>query len=98
MSQLDTYRKTVTRKREELAKLSADLSKEQAKISPLQKKILLAKNAIGRTKSQTTINSKMREIEQSNKSLADICIWPPFTADEAVFHGQSGPCYAAGGR
>lgn len=72
MSQLDTYRKTVTRKREELAKLSADLSKEQAKISPLQKKILLAKNAIGRTKSQTTINSKMREIEQSNKSLADI--------------------------
>lgn len=29
MSQLDTYRKTVTRKREELAKLSADLSKEQ---------------------------------------------------------------------
>ena len=39
MSQLDTYRKTVTRKREELAKLSADLSKEQAKISPLQNKI-----------------------------------------------------------
>ena len=67
MSQLDTYRKTVTRKREELAKLSADLSKEQAKISPLQKKILLAKNAIGRTKSQTTINSKMREIEQSSE-------------------------------
>ena len=26
------------------------------------------------------------------------CIWPPSTADEAVFHGQSGPCYAAGGR
>lgn len=56
MSQLDTYRKTVTRKREELAKLSADLSKEQAKISPLQKKILLAKNAIGRTKSQRSIS------------------------------------------
>ena len=27
-----------------------------------------------------------------------MCIWPPSTADEAVFHGQSGPCYAAGGR
>ena len=26
------------------------------------------------------------------------CIWPPSTADEAVFHGQSGPCYAAEGR
>ena len=33
-------------------------------------------------------------------STAEIrqCIWPPSTADEAVFHGQSGPCYAAGGR
>lgn len=31
MSQLDTYRNTVTRKREELAKLSADLSKEHTK-------------------------------------------------------------------
>lgn len=72
MSQLDTYRKTVTRKREELAMLSVDLSKEQAKISPLQKKILFAKNVIDRTKSQTTIKSKMREIEQSNKSLAGI--------------------------
>ena len=27
-----------------------------------------------------------------------LCIWPPSTADEAVFHGQSGPCYAAEGR
>lgn len=72
MSQLDTYRNTVTRKREELAKLSADLSKEQAKISPLQKKILSAKNSIDRTKSQATIKSKLREIEQSNKSLAGI--------------------------
>lgn len=71
MSQLDTYKNTVTRKREELAKLNNDLSKEQAKIASLQRKILLAQNAIGRTKSQTTINSKMREIEQSNKSLAD---------------------------
>lgn len=72
MSQLDTYRKTVTKKREELARLNEDLSKEQAKISPLQKKIISANDTIGRTKSQATIKSKMREIEQSNKSLADI--------------------------
>ena len=30
--------------------------------------------------------------------LGAVCIWPPSTADEAVFHGQSGPCYAAEGR
>lgn len=35
MSQLDTYRNTMIRKREELAKLNQDLAKEQAKISPL---------------------------------------------------------------
>ena len=72
MSQLDIYRKTKTKKREELAKLNGELSKEQAKIAPLQKKIISANDAIERTKIQSTIKSKMREIEQSNKSLADI--------------------------
>ena len=72
MSQLDTYRSSVTRIRKELAKLSGDLSKEQAKISPLQKKIISANDAIKRTKNQITIKSKQREIEQSNKSIADV--------------------------
>lgn len=40
MSQLDTYRNTLVRKRGELAKLNQDLAKEQAKISPLQQKII----------------------------------------------------------
>ena len=42
MSQLDIYRNTVTKKKEELAKLNGELSKEQAKIAPLQKKIISA--------------------------------------------------------
>ena len=72
MSLLDTYRNAVTRKREELAKLSNDLSKEQAKLPSLQKKIISANNTLKKTKNQSTIKSKLREIERANKSIADI--------------------------
>lgn len=72
MPQLDTYRNNILKKREELAKLNQDLAKEQAKISPLQKKIISAEEAIRRTKIQSTMNTKYREIERANKSIADI--------------------------
>ena len=52
MSTLDTYRNNLLRKREEAAKLNQDLAKEQAKIAPLQQKIISANAAIGRTKMQ----------------------------------------------
>lgn len=71
MSQLDTYRNTLLRKKEDLAKLSQDLAKEQTKIAPLQQKILSAESAIKRTKVQSTIKSKLNEIERSNKSISD---------------------------
>ena len=72
MSLLDTYRNAVTRKREELAKLSNDLSREQAKLPALQKKIIFANNTLKKTKSQSTAKSKLREIERANKAIADI--------------------------
>lgn len=72
MSQLDTYRNTLLRKQEDIAKLNQDLAKEQAKIAPLQKKIISAKSAIDRTKSQSTIKSKLSEIDRANKSISDI--------------------------
>jgi predicted nucleic acid-binding Zn-ribbon protein len=62
----------MTRKREDLAKLSADKSRESIKISPLENKILSSQSAIGRTKSEQTIKSKMNEIERAEKALADI--------------------------
>lgn len=43
MPQIDSYRNTLLRKREELAKLNQDLAREQAKIAPLQKKLYLLK-------------------------------------------------------
>ena len=72
MSQLDTYRNTLLRKREELAKLNRDLAKEQAKLAPLQSKINAAKNAISRTKSQATIKARLGDIDRANKSIADV--------------------------
>ncbi len=72
MSQLDTYRNILFRKKEELLKLNQDLAKEQAKVAPLQKKIMSAESTIKRTKSQSTIKSKLNEIERSNKSITDV--------------------------
>ena len=43
MAQIDYYRTTLLKKREELAKLNQDLAREQAKIAPLQKKLYLLK-------------------------------------------------------
>lgn len=72
MAQIDFYRTTLLKKRDELAKLNQDLAREQAKIAPLQKKIISAKSAINRTKSNSTIKSKLSEIERAEKSIVDI--------------------------
>ena len=41
MAQIDTYRSAVLRKKQELAKLNQDLAKEQAKIAPLESKLIV---------------------------------------------------------
>ena len=71
-AQIDMYRSTLSRKRDELVKLKQDLAREQSKLAPLQRKIISANDAIRRTKNASTVNSKLREIEQANKSIADI--------------------------
>jgi len=72
MSQLDTYRNTLSRKKKELAKLSEDLAKEQAKLAPLRQKIISAQKALKRTKSLSTVKSKQHEIENSSKAISEI--------------------------
>lgn len=72
MSQLDTYRNTLLRKREDLSKLNQDLAKEQIKLAPLQSKIITAKDAMSRTKNQATIKSRLGDIDRANKSIADV--------------------------
>lgn len=49
MALIDTYRHNVTRKRDEIAKLTSDKSKEKDKIAKARMKIDSANSAIGRT-------------------------------------------------
>lgn len=72
MAQIDSYRNTLLKKKQELAKLNQDMAREQGKIAPLQKKIISAKEAIGRTKNASTIKSRLGEVERANKNIADI--------------------------
>lgn len=72
MALIDTYRTSIMRKKKEVAKLQSDKASEIKKISDHTKKILSAKQAISRTKSLSTVQSKVREIERSEKAIASL--------------------------
>lgn len=69
MALIDTYRRNANSKREEIAKLSASKSKESEKIAKLRSKITSCNEAIKRTKSTTTIKSKMSDIARAEKDI-----------------------------
>ena len=64
MALIDTYRKNIIRKREEIVKLVSDKAKEKDKIAKARIKIDNANAAITRTKNVTTIKSKMNDINR----------------------------------
>lgn len=70
MSILDSYRRNVVRKREEITKLQQGKAKEQTKIANLLGKINSASQAISRTSNTSTAKSKLREIERHQKDQA----------------------------
>jgi hypothetical protein len=70
MSFLDSYRRNVVRKREEIAKFQQGKAKEQTKIANFSGKINSASQAISRSSSANTIKTKMREIERYQKDQA----------------------------
>lgn len=79
MAIIDSYRNSKISKQKELAKLTTDKAKEFSKISDLNRKINSASDAMKRTKSISTINFKLKEIERyqkdiatTNKKIADI--------------------------
>lgn len=72
MAQIDIYRNTLVRKRDELAKLARNLAREQAKLSPLQRKINSANETIRRSRSESSVKSKLAEIERANRDIADV--------------------------
>lgn len=70
MTLLNSYRNTLSRKQTELGKLLNDKAKEQKKISNATGKINRANETIGRTRSESTIKSKIREVTRCQKDLA----------------------------
>jgi hypothetical protein len=72
MAQIDSYRSSLISRQNELSKLTSDKAKEQIKIADLNKKINSASDAIRRTKTISTINSKLKEIERYNKDIANV--------------------------
>lgn len=72
MALIDTYRNNIVRRKSELAKLQSDKANETKKIPSYTNKVLSAKQAISRTKSLSTVQSKYREIESAERALATI--------------------------
>lgn len=72
MALVDTYRNNVARKRSELSKLSNDRAKESEKKAQKKKKIMDATNTLRRTSSQSTMRSKISEIDRTEKEITNI--------------------------
>jgi hypothetical protein len=69
---LDLYRNSFHRKSQELAKLQQDKAKEQKKLADKSVRNNNASQAINRTKSSSTINSKLREIDRLEKESVSL--------------------------
>jgi len=72
MALIDTYRNSKLTKEKERAKLVSDKAKEHLKIAVLSKKAQAARDAIKRTKTISTINTKLKEIDKCNSDTATI--------------------------
>lgn len=72
MSLLDSYRRNVIRKREEIARLQQSKAKEQTKIANLSGKINSASQALSKTSNTSTAKSKLREIERYQKDMVTV--------------------------
>lgn len=70
MSLLEQHRNNVQRSLEKIAGLTKEKAREQKKIADLSKKISHASDAIGKTKSTSTIQSRRKEIERCQKAIA----------------------------
>lgn len=72
MALTDMYRNSVARKMDEIARLSHDRAQKQSKIADLNRRVQSAAEAIRRTTSQSTLKSKMNEIERYEKEAATV--------------------------
>ncbi len=69
MPLIDTYRNRVNHLNAEIIKLTNDVTRENSKITKSMNRINSAERTLKRTKSQTTVKSKLSEIERENKKI-----------------------------
>jgi len=69
---INSEQRSITRLREQLAKLNQDLANEMTKEAALKKKIVSAETVLKHTKSESTKKSKLNEIERCSSQLATI--------------------------
>jgi hypothetical protein len=72
MSMINSYRSSISRKRDELSRLSGDRAKESLKKAALKQKIVLASNSMKNSSSQSSIRAKMAEISRAESYIAAI--------------------------
>ncbi|MEF3309394.1 CHAT domain-containing protein [Paenibacillus sp. GYB004] len=72
MALIDIYRSSIARNKSLLAKLQSDKAGETKKKPILMKKISSAQQSIARTKSVSTVQSKLKEIERAQNDMAAI--------------------------
>lgn len=72
MTMLDTYRNNVSRKREEISKLSEQKAREHKKIADLSSKIQSANRSINSTTSITLKQSKIREVLRYQEDISKV--------------------------
>lgn len=72
MSFLDMYRRNTARKQEEISRLAQQKANEVKKISDLNVKINRASDAANRSSSNSTLRSKLREIERYRNDSARV--------------------------
>lgn len=72
MALIDTYRRSVARKQDEIARLTEQKAREYAKITGFNNKIQTATRQINSSKSATTINSRLKEVQKNQENIAKV--------------------------
>lgn len=72
MAMIDTYRRSVARKQDEISRLTEQKAKEYAKITGFNNKIQAATRQMNSSKSATTINSKLKETHRNQENIAKV--------------------------
>lgn len=72
MALIDTYRRSVARKQDEIAHLTEQKAREYAKITGFNNKIQTARRQMNSAKSETTINSRLKEVQKSQENITKV--------------------------